>query len=316
MVAGSIIGLTVAAAIIVFRPVRYTSSTDIILLNQQGEFDLPDIPGLSGLLPQVAGQVLQDPSNIKDAAYAYILMSPSVRLRVARDTFRVGDTSRPMTLVQYVEETYDEQSDLAGQRESPKLSMPEVQISAPERQALHYLDENVAAFTDPNPRTITLEVTTASPELSGSIANRMVFHFRNHLRELRREKFGEEANYLRSQLENTREQLRDAESRLSRFEGRNQGQKTARLETKRDRLERDVRMVERKYQYLLERTREIEKKIENDESPFETLDRPVVPSKSSNAPVPLVGAVFTLLGLFVGTSVALGWGTLANEHVE
>lgn len=316
VVAGGIIGIAVAVGIVIVRPARYTASTDMVLLNRQDQLDLPDISGLSGLLPQIGG-LPQAPSNIKDAAYAYILMSPTVRLRVARDTFRVGEASRPMTLVEYVEEKHSGEGKAStGQKRITQLSGSGMQVSPAEKRALQYLDDNLAAFFKPNPRTITLEVTTASPNLSVSIAERMVSHFRVQLRELQREKFGQESSYLQSQLEDARIQLRKAENRLARFENRNQGQRTARLETKQDRLERDVRMAERKYRYLLERTREVEKKIESKRTPFEMLDRPTVPLTESNHPVALVAAVCSLLGVFAGTSVAFGRVALADERTE
>lgn len=317
VVAGGVIGVTVAVGIVVVRPARYTASTDLILLNRQVQLNLPDIPGLNSLLPQIGGELPQDPSNIKDAAYAYILMSPMVRLRVARDTFSVGPASRPMTLVEYVDEKHS-RGDLAstGHEEIYESTKSRVQVSSAERRALQYLDDHLAAFSKPKPRTITLEVTTASPDLSVSIAKRMVSHFRDHLQELRREKLDQKASYLRSQLEDARNQLRKAEDRLSRFESRNQGRRTARLETEQDRLERDVRIAERKYRYLLERTREVEKKIESKQTPFETLDRPTVPPNKSNHPASLVGAVFSLLGIFAGTSVAFGSVALANGRAE
>jgi uncharacterized protein involved in exopolysaccharide biosynthesis len=314
VVAGGIIGITVAIGIVVVRPARYTATTDMVLLNRQDQLDLPDIPGLSGLLPQIGGGLLQDPSNIKDAAYAYILMSPTVRLRVAKDTFSVGEASRPMTLVEYTDKKHSGEGEVStGKRRIPRLSGSGMQVTPAERRALQYLDDNLAAFSKPKSRTITLEVTTASPDLSVSIAERMVFHFRDQLQELRQEKFGRKASYLRSQLEDARNQLRKAEDRLSRFESRNQGQRTARLETEQDRLERDVRMAERTYQYLLKRTREVEKKIESKRTPFEMLDRPAVPLTESNHPVALVAAVCSLLGIFAGASVAFGREALTSE---
>lgn len=317
VVAGGVIGIMVAVGIVVVRPSRYTASTDLVLLNPQEQLDLPDIPGLSSLLPQIGGGLLQGPSNIEDAAYAYILMSPSVRLRVARDTFSVGKASRPMTLIEYVDEKHSRGGEAStGQGEFSGSTKSGIQVSPAERRALRYLDDNSAAFSKPKPRTITLEVTTESPALSVSIANRMVSHFRNHLRELRQEKFDQKVSYLRSQLEEARNQLRKAENRLSRFESRNQGRRTARLETEWDRLERDVRMAERKYQYLLEQTREIEEKIESQRMPFETLDRPTVPLTESNHPAPLVVTVFSLLGILAGASVAFGRVALATERTE
>jgi uncharacterized protein involved in exopolysaccharide biosynthesis len=290
----------------------------MILLDRQDQPTLPDIPGLSGLLPQIGGGLLQGSSNIKDAAYAYILMSPAVRLRVARDTFSIGEAGRPMTLIEYVDEKHDAEgrTSVGQKRRSTQLSESGIQVSPTEQQALKYLDDNLAAFSKPKPRTITLEVTTASPDLSISIAERMVFHFRVQLQKLRQEKFGQKASYLRSRLEDARNQIRKVEDRLSRFESRNQGQRTARLETEQDRLERDVRMAERKYQYLLEQTREIEKKIESKRTPFETLDRPTVPPTKSNHPAPLVAAVFSLLGVFAGVSIAFGRVALADERMK
>jgi uncharacterized protein involved in exopolysaccharide biosynthesis len=315
--AGGVIGVVFAIGVVAVRPAQYTASTDLILLNRQDQLQLPDIPGLSGLLPQIGGDLLQGPSNIKDAAYAYILMSPAVRLRVARDTFSVEEASRPMTLVEYVNQKKAREGEpYVARGKAPQLSGSGMQVSAAERRALQYLDDHLKAFSKPNPRTITLEVTTASPDLSVSIAERMVFHFRVHLQELRRQKFGQKASYLRVQLKDARNQLRKAEDRLSRFESRNQGQKTARLETERDRLERDVQMAERKYRYLLERRREVEKKIENNRAPFETLDRPTVPSNKSNHPVPLVAAVCSLLGVFAGMSVAFAQVAFANGHTQ
>jgi uncharacterized protein involved in exopolysaccharide biosynthesis len=73
-------------------------------------------------------------------------------------------------------------------------------------------------------------------------------------------------------------------------------------------------MAERKYRYLLERTREAEKKIESKRTPFETLDRPTVPLTESNHPVLLVAAVWSLLGIFAGMSVAFGRVAFANER--
>jgi uncharacterized protein involved in exopolysaccharide biosynthesis len=317
VVGGVAIGIVLAAGVVVMRSARYTATTDLVLLNRQDQLDLPNIPGLSGLLPQIGGGLLQGPTNIKDAAYAYILMSPAVRLRVARDTFSVGEASRPMTLVEYVnQEKAREGEPYVARGKAPQLSGSGMQMSAAERRALQYLDDHLAAYHKPNPRTITLEVTTASSDLSVSIAERMVFHFRGQLQELRQQKFGQKASYLQSPLEDARNQLRKAEDRLSRFESRNQGQKTSRLETERDRLERDVRMAERKYRYLLERTREVEKKIESNRTPFETLDHPTVPLNKSNHPFPLVAAVFSLLGIFAGTSVAFGRVALANGRAE
>lgn len=315
VVAGGAIGLMVAIVIIIARPKQYTASTDMVLVNQQDQIDLPQIPGLSSLLPQLGGQLLQDRSSIKDAAYAYILMSPSVRLRVARDTFAVDAESRSMTLVEYVNEEIDWGRGEFEKRikRMSRSSVSGMQISMPERRAMEYLDRNLGAFSKPQPRTITLEVTTDSPALSVAIADRMIHHFRDHLRTLRREKLDQEARYLQSKLEESQSQLRRAETRLSQFEGRNQGLRSARLETKRNRLERDVRMAEREYKYLLERTREVNRKIEGKRSPFETLDRPTVPLNPSNAPRVLVIVVLSLLGVFSGSSVAFGLAALNRD---
>lgn len=315
MVAGGAIGLMVAIVIIIARPKQYTASTDMVLVNQKDQIDLPQIPGLSSLLPQLSGQLLQDRSSIKDAAYAYILMSPSVRLRVARDTFAVDSASRAMTLVEYVNEEIDwgrGKFEKRGKRMS-RPSVSGMQISTRERRAMQYLDRNLAAFSKPQPRTITLEVTTGSPSLSVAIADRMIHHFRGHIWSLRRENLGEEARYLQSEMEESQSQLRRVETRLSQFEGRNQGLKSARLETKRNRLERDVRMAEREYTYLLERVREVNRNLESKRSPFETLDRPTIPLHHSNEPATLVVAVLSLLGIFLGSSVAFGLVALEKE---
>jgi uncharacterized protein involved in exopolysaccharide biosynthesis len=276
------LGLVLAATVSSLRPRTYTSSFTFTPQSSQDQ-------SRSGLAT-LAGQFgLALPSSAQNPQlYADLLETRGVLDPIVRDTFvTVPETRRRLTLAEFF-----------GIRGSDSRVVEELTIR---RLRTRVIDASAATRTT---GVIGVSVRTTSPDVSFEIAKRLLEGLNQFNLATRKSQAGEERRFIESRLQSAKAELRVAEDALQRFLATNrQFLNSSQLAFQQERLQRDVTLQQQvvtglSQQYEDARIREV-----RDTPVITVIERPVLPAMAD----PRGRVVATILGAFVGFSLAVAW---------
>lgn len=309
-------------------PLEYTSETKVV---REAEGKGPDLSGgLGGIAGGLAGGAISGilggaSSGLGPEALPEVLQGRTVRLSVARDTFRFPDAERPMTFVEYVNRppslldqmlkytiwlpwtlkdalgrAISDSSTPGSTSGAEKSVIP----SEEEEVAIRVLQERVSEAIDEETGLMSIFVTAGGPQLASDLTESFLRHFTTRVRELRTEKVRKRLQFVEGRFQEVEKELETAEDRLAQFLERNQNPTTATLQFRRDRLQRQVTFKEQLYSKLQSQLTQTRLELQRKQPVVTTVEEPVPPLNRSSPQRTLIVIFSVVLGGFVGIGIS------------
>ncbi len=317
----------------VATPSRYTAESKVIREAGEGGGGPSLPPGIGG----IAGGLGIDIGGgggvgLSPASYPEIATSREVRLAVARDTFYFPSLGRRTTFVDYVNRppgTLDQilsytvylpwtvkgaLGSLIGSGEGKRSAGTDstgtlIYPTEEEEEAISALSEMASASVSESGALeggsglMTVSVSSGNPKLSARLNERFIEHLRTRIRELQTEKTRRNLRFVEKRFEEAKQELDAAENRLVQFLERNKGVLAAgskpQLESRRERLRREVGFKEQLYSQMQKQVTQTRLQLQKEQPVVTIAEKPAPPAEPS-APNRTLNVVlsFFLGGLF------------------
>ncbi len=320
----------------VATPSRYTAESKVIREAGEGGGGSSLPSGIGG----VAGGLGIDIGGgggvgLSPASYPEIATSREVRLAVARDTFYFPSLGRRTTFVDYVNRspgTLDQilsytvylpwtvkgaLGSLIGSGQGKRSAGTDstgtlIYPTEEEEAAISALSGMVSASVSESGALeggsglMTVSASSGNPKLSARLNERFIDHLRTRVRELQTEKTRRNLRFVEKRFEEVKQELDAAENRLVQFLERNKGVLAAgskpQLESRRERLRREVEFKEQLYSQMQKQVTQTRLQLQK-EQPVVTIAEKPAPPAGPSAPNRTLNVV---LSLFLGGLFGVG----------
>ncbi|WP_259084733.1 GNVR domain-containing protein [Salinibacter ruber] len=320
----------------VATPSRYTAESKVIREAGEGGGGSSLPSGIGG----IAGGLGIDIGGgggvgLSPASYPEIATSREVRLAVARDTFYFPSLGRRTTFVDYVNRppgTLDQilsytvylpwtvkgaLGSLIGSGQGKRSAGTDstgtlIYPTEEEEAAISALGEMVSASVSESGALeggsglMTVSASSGNPKLSARLNERFIDHLRTRVRELQTEKTRRNLRFVEKRFEEVKQELDAAENRLVQFLERNKGVLAAgskpQLESRRERLRREVGFKEQLYSQMQKQVTQTRLQLQK-EQPVVTIAEKPAPPAGPSAPNRTLNVV---LSLFLGGLFGVG----------
>lgn len=320
----------------VATPSRYTAESKVIREAGEGGGG-PSLPsGIGGIAGGLGIDIGGGGSvGLSPASYPEIATSREVRLAVARDTFYFPSIGRRTTFVDYVNRppgTLDQilsytvylpwtvkgaLGSLIGSGEGKRPAGTDstgtlIYPTEEEEEAISALGEMVSASVSESGALeggsglMTVSASSGNPRLSARLNERFIEHLRTRVRELQTEKTRRNLRFVEKRFEEVKQELDAAENRLVQFLERNKGVLAAgskpQLESRRERLRREVGFKEQLYSQMQKQVTQTRLQLQKEQPVVTIAEKPAPPAQPS-APNRTLNVV---LSLFLGGLFGVG----------
>jgi uncharacterized protein involved in exopolysaccharide biosynthesis len=243
------IGVTYA----LLAPEEFASEAKVVREAQAGASSLPGgLEGLSGGLVggAVRGVLGSGTSGLRTTAFPEILKSREVGLAVARDTFQFPEVKEPVTFIEYVNKSSGWASLVS--KYTPRLPLVKSKYweLGNKKRAIEKVLRMVSSSVNNGTGLMTITVRAGSPGLAREMVNSYIKSLTDRVQQIRTENVRSRLEFARRKLESAGKELRHAEDSLATFLERNKNPSTARLDFKRERLQRKVTFKEQLYSQI------------------------------------------------------------------
>ena len=151
---------------------------------------------------------------------------------------------------------------------------------------------------------MSVSVMAEEPRLAASMANSFLQHLTDRVSAIRTEKARRNLAFMEERFAEVEQELRAAEEELAPFVDQNSGIQSARLETERERLQRQVSFKSELYQQLQAQVTQARIELQRSEPVITVVEEPV-PTMNRSAPQRTLIVLLTLiLGGFLGVGAA------------
>jgi uncharacterized protein involved in exopolysaccharide biosynthesis len=298
---------------------EYTSTAKVV---REAQEDMPS--GLSGGLAALQGfgiNIGGASSGLTPQAYADILSSREVRLAVVRDTFYFADEDRTTTFIDYV----DRPPGLVGTILKYTIGLPGTILEAlqgdqrtavatqsgarvypteAEEKAIKAIGERISSSVDQETGLMSVSVTAGEARLAAGLTESFLQHLTDRVSAIRTEKARRNLGFMEERFTEVEQELRAAEETLATFVDQNSGIQSARLETERERLQRQVSFKSELYQQLQAQVTQARIELQRSEPVITVVEEPVPPIEPSAPRRLLVVIMSVFLGTITGVGVA------------
>lgn len=320
-----IVGLLIA----VFSSSEYTSSATVIREVEDGAgAGRSALDALRGFGIGVGGAS----SGLTADAYPDIVKSREVRLAVAREPFRFSGRDEEMTFVEYVdrhpgffsrirEYTIGLPGKIVRAISGPPKSIfggsPELMVlTEEEEEAIERISEMLRTREDLDSGLMTISVVSNDRLLSVQLALSFVDQLVERVRSVYTEKSRQNLDFIQERFDEAELELAAADSALAQFEDRNVGVTSARLETERQRLQRQVTFKSQLYSDLQMQLTQTEIELQRAEPVITVLEQPVASLEASGPRRSLTLVLFLILGGMVGVVLAFVRTAVENSRAD
>ncbi len=320
----------------VATPSRYTAESKVIREAGEGGGGSSLPSGIGGIAGGLGIDIGGGSSvGLSPASYPEIATSREVRLAVARDTFYFPSLGRRTTFVDYVNRppgTLDQilsytvylpwtvkgaLGSLIGSSEGKRSAGTDstgtlIYPTEEEERAISALSEMVSASVSESGALeggsglMTVSASSGNPRLSARLNERFIEHLRTRVRELQTEKTRRNLRFVEKRFEEVKQELDAAENRLVQFLERNKGVLAAgskpQLESRRERLRREVGFKEQLYSQMQKQVTQTRLQLQKEQPVVTIAEKPAPPAQPS-APNRTLNVV---LSLFLGGLFGVG----------
>ncbi len=320
----------------VATPSRYTAESKVIREAGEGGGGSSLPSGIGGIAGGLGIDIGGGGSvGLSPASYPEIATSREVRLAVARDTFYFPSLERRTTFVDYVNRppgTLDQilsytvylpwtvkgaLGSLIGSGQGKRSAGTDstgtlIYPTEEEERAISALSGMVSASVSESGALeggsglMTISASSGNPKLSARLNERFIEHLRTRVRELQTEKTRRNLRFVEKRFEEVKQELDAAENRLVQFLERNKGVLAAgskpQLESRRERLRREVGFKEQLYSQMQKQVTQTRLQLQKEQPVVTIAEKPVPPAVPS-APNRTLNVV---LSLFLGGLFGVG----------
>mgnify|MGYP006275795235 FL=1 len=298
---------------------EYTSTAKVV---REAQEDMPS--GLSGGLAALQGfgiNIGGASSGLTPQAYTEILSSREVRLAVVRDTFYFANENRKTTFVDYV----DRPPGLIGTILRYTIGLPGIIMDVTqsdsgepiatqggrriypteaEEEAIKAIGDRISSSVDQETGLMSVSVTAGEARLAAGLTESFLQHLTDRVSAIRTEKARRNLGFMEDRFAEVEKELRAAEEALATFVDRNSGIQSARLETERERLQRQVSFKSELYQQLQAQVTQARIELQRSEPVITVVEEPVPPLTRSAPRRTLVVILCFILGSILGLAGA------------
>ena len=310
----------------IFSSTEYTSSATVIREVGDGTSSTSSsLAALRGLGISVGGAS----TGLTAETYPAIVMSREVRLAVVRDTFQFANLGEQKTFVEYVnrkanffslvkEYTIGLPDKIIGAISSApdpsslSLSLRTAFPTEEEEEAIEVLSDLVRTSEDITSGLMTISVVTNDRVLSAQLAQNFVDQLVIRVRSVFTEKARQNLSFIKDRFREAEAELSKADSALAQFEDRNVGVTSARLESDRQRRQREVTFKSQLYSDLQTQLMQAEIEVHRAEPVITLIERPVASLKPSGPRRISTILLALILGGLVGTGLAFVQTAIEN----
>lgn len=175
-------------------------------------------------------------------------------------------------------------------------------LSEDEHKAVSILmNDIVSTKIDDETGIITINVSTSDRNLSAYINEAVLSSFQNHIRQIYNQKNSENLNFIKTQLQQSKSELRKSEQAVVKFLEQNSNPKTIQLQTELERLKRDVSFKAGLYSELQIQYTQTSIELKKKEPVIRIVERPTPPINPSG----LGKITILIIFMFIGFLTAL-----------
>ena len=307
-----IVGMLIA----IFSSSEYTSNSTVIREVEDAGATSSALDALRGFGIGIGGAT----SGLTADAYPKIVKSREVRLAVARAELRLTGREDGRTFVDYVEaesgvvDTILEytvglpgkiaDAIFAGADAELSVSPGILLLTKEEEAAIERLSEMLRTSEDLDSGLMTISIVSDDRFLSVHLALSFVEQLVERVRAVYTKKSRQNLDFIRERFSEAERKLAIADSSLAQFEDRNVGVTSARLDTERRRLQRQVTFKSQLYSDLQTQLTQTEIELQRAEPVITVLEKPVAASEPSGPRRLLTLVLFLILGGMVGVALA------------
>ena len=298
---------------------EYTTSTTVICESEtdQSVSGMGNLSLLRGLGLNLGGGSM----GLTAETYPDILLSREVRLAVVRDSFFFPELGKKTSYVEFAT-----RPTLMGAIKRNTIRVPGRIIAAlsnttaatapagaaaspfPTRQeeiAMRSLIGLVDPSMDLDTGLLTIEITSNAANLSTDLAESFLHHLARRLEDLRTQKARQNLQFIEARFKDAEEALAAAEDALARFNDRNVNPQSARLNTDKMRLERQLSFKTELYSDLQTQLTQEKIEFERNRPVMTVLEYPAPPIDPSGPSRLLIIITSLMFGVMLAITIAL-----------
>jgi uncharacterized protein involved in exopolysaccharide biosynthesis len=151
---------------------------------------------------------------------------------------------------------------------------------------------------------MSVSVTAGQARLAAGLTESFLQHLTDRVSAIRTEKARRNLAFMEERFTEVEQELRAAEEELATFVDRNSGIQSARLETERERLQRQVSFKSELYQQLQAQVTQARIELQRSEPVITVVEEPVPPLRRSAPRRTLIALLCFILGGIVGLAGA------------
>lgn len=313
-----VLGLFIA----VFSSSEYSSSATLIREIESTQGNLSG--GLAALGRGFGLSLGGTTTGLTAEAYPNIIKSREVKLAVVRDKYYFPDESDSLTLTEYYENNKGIFSAIFGAIKGYTIGLPgkilalfrgkensrailtaEGNLLYPteeEEDAMEAVTGMLSVSVDQETGLMTVSITSGDPLFSTQLTDSFVEHLTERVRAIRTKKARKNLQFIKERFAEAEQQLNQAEGQLANFMDRNTNPQTAKLQTERERLQRQVTFKSQLYSEMQTQLTQAQIELQKSNPVITVLEQPVPPLEPSGPKRKLI----VILSLFLGGGLGIG----------
>ena len=306
----------------VVSPAEYQSSATLIREVESAQGNLSG--GLAALGRGFGLSLGGASTGLTAEAYPDIIKSREVKLAVVRDTYYFPEIGDSLTLTDYYEQKKGIFSAIISAVKGYTIGLPgkilglfkgdeapravlssEGKLLYPteeEEEAMKTVSGMLSVGVDQETGLMTVSIASGDPLFSSQLTESFVEHLKERVRAIRTQKTRETLDFIRDRFREAEQELNRAEERLANFLDRNTNPQTAKMQTERERLQRQVTFKSQLYSEMQTQLTQAEIELQKSNPVITVLEQPVPPLEASGPKRKLI----VILSLFLGAGLGIG----------
>jgi uncharacterized protein involved in exopolysaccharide biosynthesis len=195
---------------------------------------------------------------------------------------------------------------LQGDQRAPVATQSDVRVypTEAEEKATKAISERITSSVNQETGLMSVSVTAGEPRLAAGLTESFLQHLTDRVSAIRTEKARRNLAFMEERFAEVEQELRAAEEALATFVDRNSGIQSARLETERERLQRQVSFKSELYQQLQAQVTQARIELQRSEPVITVVEEPVPPINRSAPRRMLIVLLSVIFGGFLGVGAA------------
>jgi len=331
----AVLGVVIA----LLSPKEYTASTTLVPQLSSGSSRSGGLSSLAAM----AGFNLnlnQGTSELSPTVYPQILQSVPFQLELMQTPFTFPEVDQPISLYEYYTE-YSKPGALSlikkytiglpfvilkairGEPEEDSIpandSSQTIKLTLEQEKVRKGIEEKVSLETNDKEGYIVLSTNFSDPWLAAQVARKAQQLLQQSITEFKIEKAQAELDFIKSRLEEKKQDFEKAQAALAEFRDRNKNVTSALAQTEQERLQNEYQLAFDVYSSLAQQYEQAQIKVKEDTPVFSVIKPVTVPLERSKPKRSMIVIIWVFLGGLAGIGIVFGkhyWPTLKKRWNE